>query len=119
MKEEFFLSSQDWGEPWGPRKCEYIASYKAKPTEQKLFYVKVSPPLPKALGGCVDNVGRILLGTISNDWTLKDIGKFGFIVDIYITTVAIKVTTIDVTDLIRVGVGKIYKTYQDAVLDGN
>ncbi|MCD4824437.1 MAG: hypothetical protein K8S55_07510 [Phycisphaerae bacterium] len=107
MERQFFLSSQDWGEPWGPRKCKYIATYKAKPTGQKLFYVRVSPALPKELGEGDSDVKKLLLGTIGAKWTLKDIGRFGFMVDIYIPKSQPERTAVNVKDLIRVGVGEL------------
>lgn len=117
MEDQFFLSSQDWGEPWGPRRCEYLATYEAEPTKQKLFYVKVSPELPKELGESDNDVSKVLLGTISKDWTLKDVGRFGFIVDIYIPKVNLNKMMVNVRDLIRVGVGKLHKTRQEAESD--
>jgi hypothetical protein len=114
LKDQFFLSSQDWGEPWGPRQCEYITVYKAKPTGQKLFYVKVFPELPKELGiGDID-INKLLLGTISKKWKLKDIGQFGFMVDIYIPMLQLNKTVINVRDLIRVGIGNLHKTLEEA-----
>ncbi len=114
MEDQFFLSSQDWGEPWGPRKCEYLATYKAKPTGQDLFYVKVFPELPKELGEGDSNVNKLLLGTISNEWTLKDVGRFGFMVDIYVPKLQLSRALVNVEDLVRVGVGKLHKTRQEA-----
>ncbi len=114
MEEQFFLSSHDWGEPWGPRKCDYLATYKAKPTGQELFLVKVLPVLPKELGEGDRNVNKLLLGTISNEWKLEDVGRFGFMVDIYIPKLPLNKTVVNVKDLVRVGVGKLHKTREEA-----
>ena len=116
MEDQFFLSSHDWGQPWGPRKCEYITTCIAQPTGQKLFCVKVSPELPKEFSENNRNVNKLLLGTISNKWTLKDIGQFGFMVDIYILNLQPEKTIVNVKDLIRVGVGMLHKTLQEAEL---
>lgn len=114
MKEPFYLSSQDWGKPWTPRKCEYLATYKAIPTGQSLFYVKVSPVLPKELVGFDKDVEKILLGAINSDWKLEDVGRFGFIVDIYVQKLPPSKREVSVRDLIRIGVGKLHKTRKDA-----
>lgn len=114
MEDRFFLSSQDWGEPWGPRKCSYLTAYKAEPTGQVLFFVRVTPALPKELGEGDNDVNELLLGPVSDEWTLKDIGRFGFIVDIYIPKALLNRTVVHVKNLIRVGVGKLHKTRQEA-----
>jgi hypothetical protein len=60
------------------------------------------------------DIDKLLLGPVRNDWTLKDIGKFGFMVDIYIPKAPLNKTVVHVKDLIRVGVGKLHKTRQEA-----
>jgi len=113
----FFLSSQDWGEPWGPRRCQYLTTIKAEPTGQELFYVRVFPALPKDLVETDRDINMLLLGTISNNWKLENIGQFGFMVDIFIPTVKPYGTSVNVKNLIRIGIGKIHKTLQDAELN--
>lgn len=79
-----------------------------------LFFVRVTPALPKELGEGDNDVDELLLGPVSNEWTLKDIGRFGFIVDIYIPKTLLNRTVVHVKNLIRVGVGKLHKTRQEA-----
>jgi hypothetical protein len=117
LKPVFFLSSQDWGEPWGPRRCQYLTTIKAEPTGQELFYVRVFPALPKDLVETDRDINMLLLGTISNNWKLENIGQFGFMVDIFIPTVKPYGTSVNVKNLIRIGIGKIHKTLQDAELN--
>jgi hypothetical protein len=114
MKRRFFLSSEDWGEPWKPRECKYLATYQAKPTGQLLLYVSVSPPLPKDVADSVSDINRILLGIIDARMTLKDLDRFGFMVDIYIPESEPERTIVDVRDLVRLGVGTLHETRKDA-----
>lgn len=114
--KNFVLASQDWGEPWEPRECQYIETLYAVPTNQKLFSLKVLPPLPKGLFPHHQlDISIILIGMIDNDWDLKDLGKFGFMVDIYIPKVQPKNKTINVKNLIRVGVGTLHKSFEEAL----
>jgi hypothetical protein len=117
MIDSFFLSSQDWGAPWGPRRCEYLATYKAKPTGQNLLYVKVFPALPKDFGEKNSDVNKLLLGMINSKWSLRDVGRPDFMVDIYIPTAELTKAVVNVKDLIRVGIGKLHKTIQEAELN--
>ena len=114
MEDRFFLSSQDWGEPWGPRECSYQDAYIAKPTGQVLFSVRVTPALPREFGEGDSDVDELLLGPISNEWTLKDIGRPDFVVDIYIPRILLNGTAVNVKNLVRVGVGKLHKTREEA-----
>lgn len=112
---KFYLASQDWGVPWDPRECQYIETLYAIPTKQKLFSVQIRPPLPKKLSDHHRlDISNVFLGMIDNTWDLKDLGKFGFMVDIYIPNVHPKNKTINVTYLTRVGVGTLHNSFEDA-----
>jgi len=109
--DSFLLSSEDLGEPWEPRKCDYIGTYEAIQTGQELYYVRINPPLSEDfLRGKTGNgrLDHIFLGTINKDWKIDDAGKFGFMVDVYAPVFIPKQSHVDVENLVKAGTGKVY-----------
>lgn len=110
MWEDFFLASDDWGEPWGPRTCECAGTCRARQTNQFLLCVKVTPPLPGELVGRSEDVSELLLGSTN------DTGTLSFIVDIYTARSIAREGIIDVRDLIRIGTGTVHESRMQAEL---
>lgn len=114
MKTHFFFASHDLGDPWVPRECTYLASLVAVPAGQRLFHVKVSPPLPGRLLGVNEDITEVLLGTIADNWDLHDIGTPGFMVDLYAARLAQRQNTVDVRDLTRLGMATLHRSSLEA-----
>ena len=104
MSEYLYLASDDWGEPWGPRKCKRVGTGRVRRTNQFLLYVIAHPPIPGELLGSPEDISELLLGSTNDADTLS------FIVDIYATQSSGSEGSVDARDLVRIGTGTVHES---------
>lgn len=83
---DFYLFPEDLGDEPLYYRCTYLKEVVYPDHLQKVWIVKVSPCLPRWLKDYLPSFesGVLGLGIIDNSWTMRRIGEFGFIVDVFV-----------------------------------
>jgi hypothetical protein len=82
----FYIFPEDLGDEPLFYECKYLKKLTIRESQQEVWLIKVHPRLPKWLDAMLPRYESDLLGlgTIDSSWSLKRIGDFGFIVDVYV-----------------------------------
>jgi hypothetical protein len=111
----FYLSSHDYISTPEPRECNYVGDSVVRETNQRLFAVNISPPLPGCLVSRQSEVGTLLLGAVYNSLEISEIGKTPFIVDIYVYEGPLKRAGYNAPELNCIGCGMLHSSLAEAI----
>jgi hypothetical protein len=110
MLDKFFLNADEYRDVQACRLLQW-----AKTTDDRpLLDVQITPTLPGELVREESEISRLLLGFVNPAYKLEDIEKGNFGVDIYAPKSGVSKDVYDPRELIKIGVGALYPTFDEA-----